>query len=317
MATYNRADRLRKTLSNVKDFIADEDELIIIDGGSTDQTRNVVEEYKEIVSTFISEPDTGEAHAINKGLFIAKGEIIKLLTDDDYFFPTAMSSAISKLEESPQLDAIVCGGEQYEIDDTGERFKCFWRLPSDRQFSGNVSANLENLRFVGGGLALIFRKRILSRIGLLNTSVINTDVDFIIRIVKDGLKVKYFDVNLYHYVVYPHSISHNANVHSLPYIALINGAWDLFMRNDYHTVLSLLGLNKVYKGGLLAKIIINSDRLRNSHYPFLQVIFLLTIFLRTIQATYQKCISFMQAKKSSSPLGVSVFEHPNWTSELR
>ena len=314
MATYNRAEQLRKTLSNIKEYITDEDELIIVDGGSTDQTCQVIQENKKITAHFhfISEPDYGEAHALNKGMLIAQGEIIKFLSDDDYFYPSAMHSAISIMESSPHLDAILCGGEQYELDKDGEHLLRYWRLPPDRQFTDDINNNLENLRLIGGGLALLFRKRIIPIVGLLNRSVISTDVDFNIRIIKQGVTIKYYDVNLYHYVVYPHSNSRNIGVNALSYIALFNGAWDLFMRNNSEVITNLLGLNNVNKGRVLAQIIIDSDKLRNSHYPFLHLVLILVKLLRKSQLLLQKIVSLTQIKDVSTPL-----ENPIWTNELR
>ena len=90
ITTRNRGKFLKQTLSNVREFITPEDELIIIDGLSTDDTREVVEHNRDIVGTFLSEKDFGEAHAFNKGLFRARGRYIKPITDDDYYYPDAM-----------------------------------------------------------------------------------------------------------------------------------------------------------------------------------------------------------------------------------
>src|SRR5438094_178863 len=87
ISTKNRAKYLAQTLHNVREFITPADELIVIDGASTDDTRQVVEANKDIVTSFLSEPDRGEAHGFNKGILLSRGEFIKFVTDDDYIYP--------------------------------------------------------------------------------------------------------------------------------------------------------------------------------------------------------------------------------------
>ncbi len=68
ISTKNRAEYLDRTLQNVREFITPQDELIIMDGGSTDNTAEVVQKHGDIVTLFRSEPDSGEAHGYNKAI---------------------------------------------------------------------------------------------------------------------------------------------------------------------------------------------------------------------------------------------------------
>ena len=76
LATRNRAGFLGPVLDNVAELLGPDDELIVIDGGSTDGTRELLERRRDVVSDFISEPDRGEAHALNKGILRARGRWI-------------------------------------------------------------------------------------------------------------------------------------------------------------------------------------------------------------------------------------------------
>src|SRR5580704_16103038 len=95
ITTRNRCEYLDRILKNVSEFLGEKDELIIIDGGSTDGTAEVVFQNRDIVSVFVSEPDSSEGHALNKALFLARGRFIKPITDDDYFYPDAMNHLVA------------------------------------------------------------------------------------------------------------------------------------------------------------------------------------------------------------------------------
>lgn len=84
-------------------------ELIIIDGGSTDNTLDIIKKYSDKISYWISEPDNGPAEAINKGFRVAKGDILAWLNSDDMYLPCALSKAVDILGLS-QEPRLVYGG---------------------------------------------------------------------------------------------------------------------------------------------------------------------------------------------------------------
>jgi glycosyltransferase involved in cell wall biosynthesis len=87
-----------------------------MDGGSTDETAAIASEYKKRL-TFISEPDRGQSHAINKGLRMARGEIVSWLNSDDIILPGAVGHAVRAFERNPKLGAVY--GEGNLIDYEG------------------------------------------------------------------------------------------------------------------------------------------------------------------------------------------------------
>jgi GT2 family glycosyltransferase len=117
ISTKNRAHHLEKILANVREFITPADELIIADGGSTDGTLELVQANVDLVTTFISAPDAGEAHGFNRAILESRGRLVKFLTDDDYYYPDAMRQGIDYLDDHADIDALVAGGVSYTVDE--------------------------------------------------------------------------------------------------------------------------------------------------------------------------------------------------------
>jgi glycosyltransferase involved in cell wall biosynthesis len=92
-------------------------EHIILDGGSSDSTANVLKKYSAQI-TWFSEPDRGQSHAINKGFRMARSGIIGWLNSDDVYTEGAISKAVSSLLSNPDLGMVY--GDAEIIDETGE-----------------------------------------------------------------------------------------------------------------------------------------------------------------------------------------------------
>jgi len=105
--TLNQARYIEQTLASITGQNWPLLELIVIDGGSTDGTREIVERYP--VTHFVSEPDRGQADAINKGMRLAKGDILAWLNSDDYYLPLAFARAAAALGDIT-LPRLVYGG---------------------------------------------------------------------------------------------------------------------------------------------------------------------------------------------------------------
>lgn len=84
-ATYNSEQTLQDCIDSVKNQTHADIEHIIIDGASTDGTKNIIEENHQSLSKIVSEPDNGIYHAMNKGIGLATGEVIAILNSDDVY----------------------------------------------------------------------------------------------------------------------------------------------------------------------------------------------------------------------------------------
>lgn len=111
--TWNQAEFIRDTIESVINQTHREIEYFIIDKCSDDGTQEIVEEYcaKDPRIIYIREPDHGQAHAINKGLSKASGDIVCWLNSDDYYYDDHVLERVAeKFDKNPDVGALVGDG---------------------------------------------------------------------------------------------------------------------------------------------------------------------------------------------------------------
>lgn len=102
-AVYNGEKYLEESIKSVINQEYGNVEYIIIDGGSTDGTLEIIKKYEQCIDYWVSEPDKGIGDAWNKGLALARGEIIGLLNADDFYDPSSVSIAVNGINVSKPL----------------------------------------------------------------------------------------------------------------------------------------------------------------------------------------------------------------------
>lgn len=113
---YNNAQGLDKTIRSVKNQACDDFEYIVIDGGSTDDSLSVIKEHSQSITYWVSEPDRGIYHAMNKGILASNGEYLQFLNSGDWL---ASESVLKKIFESGLSEDIIYGDVNYETFDGG------------------------------------------------------------------------------------------------------------------------------------------------------------------------------------------------------
>jgi glycosyltransferase involved in cell wall biosynthesis len=108
--SFNQASFLEATLDSLLSQDYPFLEAIVVDGGSTDGSLEILRRYGPRLSRWISEPDAGQADAINKGLCMATGEIVAWLNSDDLYLPDAVSAAVRALETHPEAVMVYADG---------------------------------------------------------------------------------------------------------------------------------------------------------------------------------------------------------------
>lgn len=104
--SYNQSPFLEQALCSVLDQFPVDLEFIVVDPGSSDSSRDILERYRARIDHLILESDQGPADGLNKGFSCASGEILGFLNADDYLLPGALSQVAAAFAAAPHLDVI-------------------------------------------------------------------------------------------------------------------------------------------------------------------------------------------------------------------
>jgi glycosyltransferase involved in cell wall biosynthesis len=153
--SFNQAEFLERTILSVLGQDYPDIEYIVVDPGSTDGSREIIERYSSRISKIILRPDRGAADGLNSGFAEATGQILGFLNSDDVLLPGAVAAAVSYLDQHPDVDVVSGHSNLIAPDDRFLR-----HLYSDR-----MSLN----RCIYGGVILIqpstfFRRKIFDRV---------------------------------------------------------------------------------------------------------------------------------------------------------
>jgi glycosyltransferase involved in cell wall biosynthesis len=112
--SFNQGVYLRRTIDSVLSQSYSNIELIVMDGGSTDDSVSILKDYNDRI-TWVSEPDNGQTHAINKGMRRARGEILAYLNSDDVLLPGAIERVVEYFANHPPTMMVY--GKAFYIDE--------------------------------------------------------------------------------------------------------------------------------------------------------------------------------------------------------
>lgn len=159
--SFNQARFLEKTIQSVLGQDYPQIEYIIIDGGSTDGSVDIIKKYETHLKYWVSEPDAGQSNAINKGFAKAAGRIFAWLNSDDLLAPSAVKVAAYYLMNYPDIGLVY--GDRLHIDAKGNVIGLN-QGPSFKQnmFKRNVTLPQETV---------FFKKEVFEKAGGLDESL--------------------------------------------------------------------------------------------------------------------------------------------------
>ena len=185
---YNRKATIEKAVKSVLDQNYHDIEYIIIDGNSTDGTKEIIESYQDRISQYISEPDKGMYDAINKGLKLATGDIVGLMHSDDEFYDKhAVRRIVARFDYDTTIDGVY-GDGVYVSNDTEER------LIRDR-IGGIFSLKKVKEGWLPLHPTVYLKKEIIDKYGFYNLDFkIASDTEFLLRyLYKYKIKMSYIN----------------------------------------------------------------------------------------------------------------------------
>ncbi len=184
---YNSAKTLERTLRSVVDQDHQDVEHIVIDGGSSDGSAEILAAYRDGLSHLVSEPDHGIYDAMNKGLALARGEIICFLNADDHYASPKVLSRVAGKMQAQNLDAIM-GDVGYFHERSPLRIVRRYR--SDRFTPERLGWG-----WMPAHPALFLSKKVVQRVGKFHIDYrIAGDFDYVVRVFSDRY-IKYIHLS--------------------------------------------------------------------------------------------------------------------------
>ena len=173
---YNSSTTIETTLDSVQAQGYPDLEYIVVDGGSTDATLDVVRNYPGLVTQLISEPDRGIYDAMNKGVQRATGEVVGILNSDDFYRHSRVLQEVTEaFAADPELEALM-GDVDFVSDEDLQKPVRTYRATGFRPW-------MFRLGFMPPHPAIFIRKSAYERVGLYKLGYrIAADFDFLVRL---------------------------------------------------------------------------------------------------------------------------------------
>jgi glycosyltransferase involved in cell wall biosynthesis len=174
--TLNQGRFIEATIRSIKRQTFARFEHIVIDGGSTDETLDILRRHEGTYPLrWLSEPDRGMYDAVNKGMALARGDILAYLNSDDLYFPWTLEAVVEAFERHPEADVVF--GDAMGISGQG-RHDVRFQPPYRFAFLLYASSFVQP--------AVFWRRRVAEEVGPFDASMsLAGDLDFFLRMGPD------------------------------------------------------------------------------------------------------------------------------------
>lgn len=179
--SFNQGKYIQRTIDSVLQQKDVNFEYVIMDGGSTDDTLAILSSHADQL-VYVSEPDLGQAHAVNKAIKKTSGEYVGWLNSDDVYYPETLKKVADFFDFNPDIDIVYGNAQQIDIND-----QVIAPYPCE-------PFNLERLKvhcFISQPATFI-RRRVIEEYGLLNEQLnYCMDYEYWLRLAVKGVKFAY------------------------------------------------------------------------------------------------------------------------------
>jgi glycosyltransferase involved in cell wall biosynthesis len=174
---FNGELHLEQTIRSVLEQNYPNIEYLILDGGSTDSTLDIIRKYADKIDYWVSEADAGIYDAMNKGIILARGELIAFLNSDDYYAPEAVQKVVAAAPPSPE-ELIIFGHTRILQEDLGLEYI--------------MTAHENHWKGMGFSHSAMFVHRsVYARLGAYNCRfTLAADYDFLLRALQAGVPMR-------------------------------------------------------------------------------------------------------------------------------
>lgn len=213
LTTYNKLPYLKEALVTLIAHKQSDEEIVITDGGSTDGSREYLAELfkKGKIDQFISEPDKGEAHGLNKGLLMARGDLIKFITDDDAYCYEEIQRCKIFMLEHPEIQVLQGNIAGTSIAGTSLGF---YKIKLIHHYEESFKSWLKEKKpYSACGISLIIRGDSIPLFGLLSTQSVLPDMEYFYRI----SSTKNASIAFYTNPIAVHILNNQSNLKKIPH----------------------------------------------------------------------------------------------------
>lgn len=268
--SYNQGQFIEETILSILDQNYPNLEYIIIDGGSTDKSVDIIKKYEDRLTFWVSEKDQGQTHAINKGFRIATGEVLNWINSDDLLESDALQTLSSEVTKNPSAD--VYFGDYRAIN--GQ---------SQTVYSRKSAPYSHKALFFGRQLssqpAVFFRRKLLENMGYLDEKKqFCMDTEFWIRIANKGAR--------FHQIKSPLAVT---RVHAEAKTTKLQQV----LHNEHKEIIRNYNTLKMFK---------NDSRAEDIYFTLINRVWRLIAAVRRM--IFRKDFTYLKATKALGPLNL-------------
>jgi glycosyltransferase involved in cell wall biosynthesis len=239
--SYNQGQFIERTILSILNQSFLNFELIIIDGGSNDNTTEILRKYDSKISYWVSEKDEGQSDAFNKGFERATGDVIGWINSDDIYYPDAFSKAAAFFEMDAETDALF---GNYDFIDENDSI-----IHSKKEIVFDPETAYWTKKCNHANVAGFFKKTCFLKSGLLNPNLhFAMDYDLYLRFGLDGLNFRQMKTPFGAYRIHTTSKSASLNPKMLAEVEKVHKMFEKQFGNEK--------LEPIYKRYYYAKRIV-------------------------------------------------------------